>query len=122
MVYINYARIFSKCILSCFTFLMSRYKCSLYCNSLLTGRSGDQIPVRGGFSAPVQTGPGAHQASYTNCNGSFPEVKRPGSDVNHPASVIKRRGERKGRAILLRLLCAFMAGYRVNLTFTVGFV
>jgi len=24
------------------------------------------------FSAPVQTGPGAHPASYTVCTGSFP--------------------------------------------------
>jgi hypothetical protein len=27
------------------------------------GRSGDRIPVRARFSAPVQTGPGAHPAS-----------------------------------------------------------
>jgi len=30
------------------------------------------------FSAPVQTGPGAHPASYTMGFGSFPGVKRPG--------------------------------------------
>jgi len=28
-------------------------------------------------SAPVQTGPGAHPASYTMGTGSFPGVKRP---------------------------------------------
>jgi len=37
------------------------------------------------FSAPVQTGPGAHPASYTIGTGSFAGVKRPGGGVNHPA-------------------------------------
>ena len=36
------------------------------------------------FSAPVQTGPGAHPASYTMGNRSFPGVKRPGCSVDHP--------------------------------------
>jgi len=36
------------------------------------------------FYAPVQTGPGAHPASYTMGTGSFPGVKRPGRGVNHP--------------------------------------
>jgi hypothetical protein len=35
-------------------------------------------------STPVQTGPGAHQASYTMGTGLFHAVKRPGSDVDHP--------------------------------------
>jgi hypothetical protein len=34
------------------------------------GRSGDGIPVRARFSAAVQTGPGAHQASCTISTGS----------------------------------------------------
>jgi hypothetical protein len=37
------------------------------------------------FSAPVQTGPGAHPASYTIVTGSFPGVKRPGRGVDHPS-------------------------------------
>jgi hypothetical protein len=37
------------------------------------------------FSAPVQTGPGAHHASYTMGTGSFPRVKRPGHGVDHPS-------------------------------------
>jgi hypothetical protein len=48
------------------------------------------------FSAPVQTGPEAHPASYTMDTGSFPEVKRPGSGVDHPppSSVeVKKRVE-----------------------------
>ena len=36
------------------------------------------------FSIPVQTGPGAHTASYTIDTGSFPGVQRTGRDVNHP--------------------------------------
>jgi len=46
---------------------------------------GSRIPVRGGaiFSAPVQTRPGAHPASYTVGTGSFLGEKRPacGADV-----------------------------------------
>jgi len=36
------------------------------------------------FSAPVQTGLGAHPASCTMGTGSFSAVKRPGRDVDHP--------------------------------------
>ena len=43
----------------------------------------DRIPVWGAiFSAPVQTDPGVHPASYTVGIGSFPEVKRPGHGVD----------------------------------------
>ena len=38
------------------------------------GRSGDRIPVGRDFP-PVQIGPGAHPASCTMGNGSFPRVK-----------------------------------------------
>jgi len=38
-------------------------------------RSGDRIPVGTRFSAPVQTGPGAHPASCTMGTGSVPGVK-----------------------------------------------
>ena len=41
-------------------------------------------PVGGRFSATVQTGPGAHPASYTMGTGSLHGVKRPGRDVDHP--------------------------------------
>ena len=50
---------------------------SRYSNSLRVGRSGDGIPVGARFSAPVQTGPGAHPASYKMGTGSFPGVKWP---------------------------------------------
>jgi len=35
------------------------------------GRSGVRIPVGATFSAPVQTGPGAHPASCTGSTGSL---------------------------------------------------
>jgi hypothetical protein len=42
---------------------------------LRAGRSEDRIPVEARFSAPVQTGLGAHPASYTMGTGSFPGVE-----------------------------------------------
>ena len=57
---------------------------SQYSDSLWTGRSGDEIPVGAKFSAPIQTNRGAHPASYTMGTRSFPGVKWPGCDVNHP--------------------------------------
>ena len=38
------------------------------------------------FSAPVQTGPGVHPASYTLGTGSLPVVKRPGCDDDNSTS------------------------------------
>ena len=48
---------------------------SRYSDWLHAGRSGDRIPVKARFSAPVQTGPGSHSASYAMGTGSFPGVK-----------------------------------------------
>ena len=59
---------------------------SRYSDSLRAGRSGDRIPVGAKFSAPVQTGPGAHPASYTMGNGSFPWVKWQGSGADPPST------------------------------------
>jgi len=55
---------------------------SLYSDSLRAGRSGDRIPVEARFSAPVQTGPGAHTASCAHWV-SLPELKRLGRGVDH---------------------------------------
>jgi hypothetical protein len=66
-----------------------------YSDSLHAGRSGDRIPVGATFSASVQTGPGAHPASYTMGTGSlYRGVKRPGSGVDHPPSSSARVKER----------------------------
>jgi hypothetical protein len=62
----------------------------------ITGRSRDRIPVRARFSAPVQTGPGAYPPSYRIGTGSFPGVKRPGRNVDHPppfSAEVKERAE-----------------------------
>jgi len=48
------------------------------------------------FSAPVQTGPGTHPASYTMGTGSFPGVKQPGHGIDHPppsSAEVKERVE-----------------------------
>jgi hypothetical protein len=57
---------------------------SRYSDSLRTGRSRDRITVGARFSAPVQTGSGAHLAHYTMGTGSFQVVERPGRGVDHP--------------------------------------
>ena len=59
------------------------------------GRSGDQISVGARFSAPVQTGPGAHPASYRMPD-LFPGGKRPGRGDDHPpppSAKVKERVE-----------------------------
>ena len=72
-------------IISCATLLISvALELSRYSDSLRAERSGDQIPVGARFSAPVQTGPGVHPASYKIGTGSFPGVKRPGRGAGHP--------------------------------------
>jgi len=51
---------------------------SWYSEWLRAGMFGHQIPVGTKFFTPVQTGPGAHPASYTVGTVSFPGVKRHG--------------------------------------------
>ena len=48
------------------------------------GWSGGLITVWARFSAPVQSGPGAHPDSYKMGTVTFLEVKRPGRGVDHP--------------------------------------
>jgi len=50
--------------------------------------------VRARFSAPVQTRPGAHPASYTMGTGSFPVVMQPGRGIDHPPHLIAEVKER----------------------------
>ena len=55
---------------------------SKWTDCLRVGRSGDRIPLGARFSAPVQTGPETHTASY-NGYGVFPGGKvRPGRDAD----------------------------------------
>ena len=73
--------------------------------ALRTGRSGERIPAGKRFSAPIQTGRGAHPASCTMGIGSFPGVKcgRGVLLTPHPLLV---PWSRKSRAILLLPLWA----------------
>jgi len=55
-------------------------------------RYGMKGPVGARFSAPVQTSPGAHPASFTMGTGSLPRVKRPGRCVDHPSPTRFKKG------------------------------
>jgi hypothetical protein len=65
------------------------------------------------FFAPVQTGRGKHPAFYKMGTGSFPGVKWPGLDVDHPPSSPRLKKE---KTISLLLLCVFMSSYKVTFT------
>jgi len=56
------------------------------------GLDGPGIESRRGerFSAPIQTGPGAHSASCTVGTGSFSGVKRLGRSNEHPPHLVPR--------------------------------
>ena len=56
-------------------------------DSLRAGRSGYRIPAGGRFSAPVQTGPGAHPPSYTMGTRYLRGVKGPGRGADHPPPI-----------------------------------
>jgi hypothetical protein len=72
------------------------------------------------FSAPVQTGPAAHPASYTMDTKSFPGFKQPGRGFKHPPHIAPRL--KKNRAIPLLQIWAFVARYRVNFIFNFIFI
>ena len=63
-------------------------------------RFRDRIPVGATFSAPFQTGPGAHPASCTMGTGFFPEVKS-GRGVKLTPHPLLVTWSRKSRAIPL---------------------
>jgi hypothetical protein len=66
----------------CFTFEHHCHVIELKINKVL---SFEKIPVWVRFSAPVQTGPGAHPASCTMGTWSFSGVKRSGRGADHPS-------------------------------------
>jgi len=66
------------------TFHRSAGTASRCSDSLCAVQSGNQILVETRLSAPIQTGPGAHPASYTMGTGSFRGVKRPRRGVAYP--------------------------------------
>ena len=74
-----------------------------YSNWLWAERSGDRIPVRARFSAPDQTGPGAHPSSYALGTGSFSGVKRPGRSVDHPPHLEPRLKKEESYTSIPRL-------------------
>jgi len=69
------------------------------------------------ISAPVQTGPRVHPASYTMSTGAFPGVKRPVRGLDNPPPSSAEVKER----IKLYIYYTFVAGYRVNFSFTLLF-
>jgi len=108
------------------TFTLCAGKRSRYSDWLRGGRSGYQIPVGAWFSAPVQTGPGAHPASCTMGTGSFEGVKSGRGVTLSPHPLLVPRS-RKRRAIPLLPLWAvrpvqsLSACTRVHFTFTFSY-
>jgi hypothetical protein len=76
---------------------------SRYSDWLRAERSGDRIPVGARFSAPGQTGPGAHQASCTVGTGSFPGVESGRGVTLTPHPLLVPRSKKK-RSIAVPLL------------------
>ena len=66
---------------------------SRYSDSLRAGWSGDRIPVEARFSAPVQTGPWDHPASYTMSTGSFPGISSQGMALTTHLHLVPRLKE-----------------------------
>ena len=66
-----------------YTFCGPRWLCR-YSDLLRAGRLEDSNPWKGGFSAPVHTGPGSHTACYTMATGSVPGLKRSGRGFDRP--------------------------------------
>jgi hypothetical protein len=72
------------------------------------------VSVMARLSKPIQTGPGAHPASYIIGTGLFPWVKQPGRGVNHPPLSSTKVKE----GIALYLYSPLCLHDRVNFTFT----
>ena len=66
------------CARACVCMYVCTYVC-IYVSMYVRIKSGNRIPVGARFSAPVQTGPGAHPASYIMCTGLFRGGKAAGA-------------------------------------------
>jgi hypothetical protein len=84
---------------------------------LEAGRSGNRIPVGVEIFRNLPDRPGAHTTSYAKGTESFPGVKRPGRDADHPPPSMCQ-GHERVELYLLLTLWAFVACYRENFTFT----
>ena len=85
----NYC-LFFICV--CYSLQRAR-QLSRYSDWLRAERSGDRIPVGARFSAPVQTGTGAHPTSCTLRTGSFLGQRWPRRDTDPPSpssTVVKK--------------------------------
>ena len=87
----------------------------IHCDLIRAGRSGERIPVEARFSAPVQTCPGAHPASYTMGTGSVSGIKRSGNRFDHPPLLSAEVEERIEHYLFFSR--DFMASSRANFTF-----
>jgi len=63
---------------------------------LLAGHSGGKIPVKARYSAPNQTSPVAHPASYTMGTRYFPKAKWMRRGIDHPPPLNAEVKERVG--------------------------
>jgi len=86
---------------------------------LRAGLSGDRIPMGARFSAPVQTGPRAHPASYAMGTGSLPGGKAAGA-WRWPPTPSSAEVEGRVESYTSALLWAFVACSRVNFTCTLS--
>jgi len=86
-----------------------------YSDSPRAGRSGDRIPLRASFSAPVQTGPGAHPVTYIRDAGLLPGVKRPGRGIDHPPPSRAKVNYREEIYVPLLPVWVFVARYWLNI-------
>jgi len=94
----------------------------LYADWLWAGRSGDRILVGARFSAPVQTGPGAHPTSCTMGTGSFLGLKEwPGRDADpsppSSAVVMKEQSYTSTPLWVVQPVKSLSVGTRVHFTF-----
>jgi hypothetical protein len=87
----NASIMLGKNVGECFPYPKRKQNLYIY----ISVKSGDRIPVGARFSAPVQTGPGAHPASCTMGTRSFPGGrKQRGRDADPSPLLVPRSKNR----------------------------